>query len=532
MQFTDVLLDQLNKLGIKELFGIPGDFILPLLSDIQKRSDIPFHYLSHEPAITFCADAAARITNRPAAVFLTYGAGALNAVNAVAQAYEEHVPLIVIAGFPAQKEIDRGLHIHHQAKHTDSQSRVFEQVTCYQTRIDSPETATARLQNALSECQRQSRPVLIEVARDAFAYDAPALEDWPMPEMPVIELTSLNAQIKERLQKAKKPVILAGVDVRRFHASAALESFSEKTGIPIVTTFLGRSVINVQHPNYAGVFLDDSDSTAYQLLTDADLILSVGIIRTDSNFAAHNHLLHEEKLLDLQQNRCRVGKSQYHQVNLKTVLDSLTQASLPWFGRSGSKVSEPTVAEGKFTADHAIRVIHKTLESSENTVPFVTDVGDCLFASLLAQPSLCLAPAYYASMGYAVPAAYGIQAATGMRPMVLVGDGAFLMSGLELGHFQRHNYAPIVVLFNNKRWDMIQAFAPDLGCTDLTGWNYQKLSESMGCEYHSANNEEQLETAVENALKQTQKVSFIEVALAADARTERLDRFAYRFLNA
>ncbi len=78
MKFTDVLLEQFEELGINELFGIPGDFILPLLADIQSRQRMPFHYLSHEPAITFCADAAARICNRPSAVFLTYGAGALN----------------------------------------------------------------------------------------------------------------------------------------------------------------------------------------------------------------------------------------------------------------------------------------------------------------------------------------------------------------------------------------------------------------------------------------------------------------------
>jgi indolepyruvate decarboxylase len=116
--------------------------------------------------------------------------------------------------------------------------------------------------------------------------------------------------------------------------------------------------------------------------------------------------------------------------------------------------------------------------------------------------------------------------------MVLVGDGAFLMTGLELGHFQRHGYAPIIVLFNNRCWDMIQAFAPQLECTNLNGWDYQQLSQSMNCDYYRVSQSAQLEDAVQQALMQTKKVSFIEVELAANTRTERLNRFAYRFLNA
>jgi len=532
MKFTDVLLDQLEELGIKELFGIPGDFILPLLADIQSRQRMPFHYLSHEPAITFCADAAARICNRPSAVFLTYGAGALNAVNSVAQAYEEHVPLIVIAGFPAQKEIDRGLSIHHQAKQVDSQRLIYEQVTCCQVRVNSPATATEQLQKALSACRKYSRPVLIEVARDAYNYNVEQPQTLTEPKMPETELSSLTSQLKRRLEKTKKPVILAGIDVRRFNTSSELERFSKKVGIPIITTFLGRAVIDHTHPNFAGVFLDDADTRAYQLLEQADLILAVGIIRTDSNFAAHNPLLSNEKLIDIQQNHCVIGKSTYHNVQLDKVFQKLQRQSLPLYEQPAFASPEEPEAKNVFNADNVMRTIHQQLARSEQVVPFVTDVGDCLFASLQAEPSLCLAPAYYASMGYAIPAAYGIQAATGMRPMVLVGDGAFLMTGLELGHFQRHEYAPIIVLFNNHCWDMIQAFAPQLECTNLHGWDYQQLSQSMNCDYYRVSQNEQLEDAVQQALTQTKKVSFIEVELAANTRTERLNRFAYRFLNA
>src|SRR5690606_33738677 len=107
------------------------------------------YYLSHEPSVVFAADAAARISNKPSVVILTYGAGALNAVNAVAQAYVEHVPLVVIAGFPSQTEIDRGLQIHHQAKTVDSQRDIYREITAAQFRLDNAQSAGVDIHAAL-----------------------------------------------------------------------------------------------------------------------------------------------------------------------------------------------------------------------------------------------------------------------------------------------------------------------------------------------------------------------------------------------
>src|SRR5690606_16349927 len=114
MQLGALLTQSLRHCGVNELFGIPGDFILPLLQQLQDQLDaLPFYYLTHEPAAVYAADAAARSANQPTAVALTYGAGALNGVNAIAQAYEEYVPLIIIAGYPSKKEVSSGLQIHH-----------------------------------------------------------------------------------------------------------------------------------------------------------------------------------------------------------------------------------------------------------------------------------------------------------------------------------------------------------------------------------------------------------------------------------
>ena len=98
---THRLLDALKARGATEVFGIPGDFALPLFREFERSALLPVHTLSHEPAVGFCADAAARVRGGLGGAAVTYGAGAFNLVNAVAGAYAERVPLVVLSGAPA-----------------------------------------------------------------------------------------------------------------------------------------------------------------------------------------------------------------------------------------------------------------------------------------------------------------------------------------------------------------------------------------------------------------------------------------------
>ncbi len=529
MLLVDALLHELELFGIKQLFGIPGDFVLPLFEQLQQRNRLPLYYLSHEPSAVFAADAAARISNNPAVVILTYGAGALNAVNAVAQAYVEHVPLLVIAGFPSQSEIDRGLQIHHQAKTVDSQRDIYREITAAQFRLDNPERAGMDIRAALSTAKQQSRPVLLEIPRDAVAFHT-VLAGPDQPEaIAEDELALAVTDLTARLMQSKQPVILAGVDVRRFDAVAELETLADKLNIPFVSTLMGRASFNQQHRLYGGIFLDKTDIRPTQLLRDADLILQIGVIKTDSNFAAHSELFVADKVVCIEQNQLRLGPATYHQLPLKPLLAALAaQALLPF---QPQLLPEATTAapEQQLNASSLVQCLDRVLTRRNDTVPLISDIGDCLFASLHANPSLMLAPAFYASMGYAVPAAFGVQAVTGLRPVVLVGDGAFLMTGLELGHCARYGFAPVIIVFNNQRWDMIEAFAPGLSCTNLTNWHYAELARSMGGHGMQVRNLTDFEQALQLALDAKQRFSLIEVMLPAGSRTERLNNFARGF---
>ena len=172
------LLRALKNHGAQEIFSIPGDFILPLFKQIEESNILPLVTLSHEPALGFAADAAARMHCGLGVMAVTYGAGALNVVNAVASAYAERSPLVILAGCPGEVEAHSGLVLHHQVRHIDSQWRIFSEITCDQVRLSNPETAPKDIARVLRNCMELSQPVLIEVPRDMTLH--------PMAEVPVL----------------------------------------------------------------------------------------------------------------------------------------------------------------------------------------------------------------------------------------------------------------------------------------------------------------------------------------------------------
>src|SRR5438477_4252772 len=126
------LLQALKDHGAREIFGIPGDFVLPLFKVIEESKILPYFTLSHEPAVGFAADAAARYGRGLGVAVVTYGAGAFNVVNAVAGAYAERSPVVVVAGAPGARERSGGFMLHHQARSVDTQLAVYREITCDQ----------------------------------------------------------------------------------------------------------------------------------------------------------------------------------------------------------------------------------------------------------------------------------------------------------------------------------------------------------------------------------------------------------------
>ena len=147
---------QLAPERAREIFGIPGDFVLPFFKVIEESGILPHYTLSHEPGVGFAADAAARYHAGLGVAVVTYGAGAFNLVNAIAGAYAERSPVVVIAGAPGAGERSSGFGVHHQARSIDTQMAVYREITCDQAVLTNADTAPAEIARVLRSARERS----------------------------------------------------------------------------------------------------------------------------------------------------------------------------------------------------------------------------------------------------------------------------------------------------------------------------------------------------------------------------------------
>src|SRR5690242_12319982 len=166
MQLKTFLFDQLWNEGVRHIFGLPGDFVLNLYEALEDDGRFQLVRFSHEPAVGFAADGAARMTNGLGVCCVTYGAGGLNLINPVACAYAEESPLVILTGGPGRLEKRRAIPVHHEVKSFDSQLNVYREVTEYAAILDDPSTAAEQIVHAIEVALKTKRPVYLEIPRD------------------------------------------------------------------------------------------------------------------------------------------------------------------------------------------------------------------------------------------------------------------------------------------------------------------------------------------------------------------------------
>jgi indolepyruvate decarboxylase len=233
-----------------------------------------------------------------------------------------------------------------------------------------------------------------------------------------------------------------------------------------------------------------------------------------------------------------MGHHVYPDVPLAALVDVLLErVPLPAGARRKPLLHVPPASliadDGDVTPTDIAAALNDLLRA-HGPMPLACDVGDCLFTAMDVGPTAMIAPGYYATMGYGVPAGLGLQVATGQRPVVLVGDGAFQMTGWELGNAARQGLDPIVLVFNNAGWEMLRAFEPGLRCNDLGRWDFAAMAAGMGGDGHCVHTRAQLRGALERAFATRGRFQLLDIRLPAGAQSPTLARFvnAVRRLSA
>ncbi len=528
------LIDRLQASGVGHLFGIPGDYILGLYKMLDD-SPIQVIGMTREDAAGFAADAYARMRGL-GCVAVTYCVGGLSCANSIAGAYAEKSPVVVLSGSPGLSERAKNPLLHHKVKDFNTQLDVFRQITVASTVLDDPLTAFSEIDRVLGAAVRYKRPVYIEVPRDmvmARQVYPHRLPEGPPPSDPDALREALD-EAEAMLRAAKRPMILADVEVHRFGLQDDLLALAEGSGLPIATTLLGKSVIAEEHPQFVGVYegaMGREEVTKY--VEDSDCLLMLGCFLTDINLGIFTAKLDPSRCIDATSEDLRIRHHHYQEVRLDDFIRGLNARSLQlsppaWPKRKPLEdLSWEEDSQAQMTSARLFARLNRMIE--DKTV-VIADIGDSLFGAAdlqISRRTEFISPAYYTSMGFSVPAAVGAGIANReIRPLVIVGDGAFQMTGMELSTvvFQRLN--PIVVVLNNKGYTT-ERFLLEGPFNDIHNWAYHKVPEVLGSGLGiEVFTEGELSKALDAAVANTKSFTLLNVHLDKLDRSPALERLA------
>ncbi len=525
------LVDRLNQLGLGHLFSIAGDYSIGWLNQYVTPSSIEIIEEVNEVNAGYAADGYARLKGI-GALCLTYSPGALCAVNAVAGAYVEKVPLVLINGTPSIKKTitfeQTGFSAHHfiSGRETDLQS--FEHITVATIRVDNPDLAPMLIDYALTQCISERRPIYIELLQDMIDLECEPPRGVLKPARILSDETSLEqsvAQICAKLESAENPLIWVGVEIDRLGLQKKAMTLIQQLNVPFVTELMSKAVLSEDDALFVGVLDGQASSTAVtDLARTSDFILALGVWLTDINSLGWDPDFGKTAFASF--DAVKFGTYFGGQVALEHLIDGiLAKQVAPKVRNLPEKLaySAPTVGSAdEITYQGFYNFIQQYID--KNTI-VGSDASMNYFGSLLLDvpnPGGFVVQSSYSSIGYIAPAATGICLAKGrdQRVMVFSGDGGFQMTAQCLSTQTRFKLNPIIFVINNGVYGVEQWLADStVFSTDkpfyksciLHPWNYSKLSEVFGCQGWRVGTYGELKDAVTGALANSSSPSIIQV---------------------
>jgi len=535
------LIRRLEEAGLKHIFGIPGDYVLGFY-DLLIESNLEVIGTCTEIGAGYAADAYARV-NGLGAMCVTYCVGGLNALNAVAGAYAEKSPLIVISGAPGLSERKHSSLLHHAVRDYRTQLQIYEKVTIAAEALEDPGSIARQIDESIELCQRYKRPIYFELPRDIVELPCKPVKPWVRGTIKSDKqaLQEAVAEAATMLNAARRPVILGGVEIHRFGLQNQLTRLVEGCSMPIASTLLGKSIISEMHPQYLGVYEGGmGEEKVRRAVESADCLLILGAFMTDVNLGIYTARLDESRAINATSEQISIKHHHYKDIQLSDFITDLTRAlgtNQSRRRRVGNHSGVPPRKTRPFKIQpnkpcSVRRFFERMNEFIDEDYIVICDIGDSLFGAAeltIHRKTEFISPAFYTSMGFAVPAAIGTQVnRKNLRPLVFVGDGAFQMTGMELSTIVRYGLNPIIFVLNNKGYTT-ERFIREGPYNDIHDWAYhlvpQILQKGWGCEVRT---EGELEEALVTAHSNINSFSLINIHLDKLDHSRALKRLGGR----
>ncbi|KAI9834213.1 MAG: hypothetical protein M1819_003051 [Sarea resinae] len=576
VEVVDYLYARLHEVGVRSVHGLPGDYNLVALDYLPKHglkwvgnvnelnsgkshlhpSDpvfvegvAPTSYLSGSPrkssictmGIRYAADGYARVKGI-SAMITTFGVGELSAVNAIAGAYSEFSPIVHIVGYPSTQSMRNGMLLHHTLGNGDFNvfANISNEISCNVAKLEDPATAATLIDHAISQCYLQSRPVYITLPTDMVTKKVEGQRlKTPLvlthPPNNEEQEDSVVETVLKLLHAAKNPVILVDACAVRHKVLSEVHDLVTKSNLPTFVTPMGKGAVNETHSNYGGVYAGDgSNEGVRERVEGADLILSIGSLKSDFNTTGFTYQTSQLRTVDFHSDHIVVGYSQYPGVRMQGVLRKVVD-----------RMGKLSVQPGPVPTN---KIAQEDLDSSKNAVItqawfwprmgqwlrkndiVVTETGTANFGiwdTKFPEGVTALSQVLWGSIGWSVGAAQGAALAAkemgNRRTILFVGDGSFQLTCQEVSTMIRHELNPIVFVICNEGYT-IERFIHGFEATynDIQPWKFNDLIPAFGAspdksKTYTIKSRQELEALFGNEEFNTaKKIRFVELYMPKD----------------
>jgi acetolactate synthase-1/2/3 large subunit len=476
--------------GVEDVFGLPGLQLDPAMSALHDASDrIAFHAVAHEQSATYMADGYARTRGTPGVAMVVPGPGMLNATAGLATAYACGSPVLAVVGQIRSDLIGKGFGALHEIP---DQSGVLRGLTKWQHLVRHPDEIPEAVREAFRLLRSGiTRPVALEVPPDVLRASTrttpldPATPERPRPQ------TEVLAAVRELVERAERPAIIAGGGVRASASGDAVAALAEAIGAPIVTTRNGRGAFDSRHP----LVLDPL--AIRRVREDADLVISIGT-----------------RLGSTDGRQADVGDGRLVIVDLDTRMFVAPRrpdiAVLADAGAFATDLAEAVRSTGRLPADRRVECDalrdwtrdelsslepqHAYLRAIREALPedgvFVSEYTQVGYVASVSFPVHAaggfISPGYQGTLGYGFATALGAQVGAGERAVVSVtGDGGFAWTLPEFATAKREGIPLVTVVFNDGHYGNVRRMQRDdwdgrYIASTLTNPDFQTLAAAYG----------------------------------------------------
>ncbi|WP_321449698.1 thiamine pyrophosphate-binding protein [uncultured Cohaesibacter sp.] len=521
------LFMRLKEMGIGHIFGVPGDFTLQMLDQIDEVDGLSFVGNCNELNSAYAADGYARL-NRISAMITTYGVGDLSALCGVAGACAENVPMVFISGAPPLYAMEGRLRIHHSLAegNFDNVMNSVREFTVAQTRL-TPANAAFEIDRILKICWIERQPVFIQIPSNIshLLINAPQGPlDLSIPQSDSESLESALALVLKHLQQAERPAVLIDMDVDRTGYTDALACLVEKYKIPYASFRSGKAILSESSPLFAGIYNGAASTPQVrEIIEQSDCLFVTAPSFVEASTLQFIDQMPAETVISIRGHSSTIGGEVFEGVMAGELISRLAD-SIEERPEPSVALQQQTAQPIKIEADEPLTqsrfwpIMGNFFEEGDVILAENGTSNIALTGVKLPEGVSYLSQMVWGAIGYTLPALLGTMMARPERRQILfIGDGSFQLTVQELSTILREGLKPIIFLINNRGYT-IERYIQGMKASynDVANWDYTALMKVFAPEMKALTASVKMEGELAEVLEQCAKqdcASFIEVHL-------------------